>query len=70
MRGIDREILRTEFYAQTPVDGTAKQKRGQRRSRFNSALDRAHEKQLIGVREIDGHTYVWLQIQQPDRGEF
>jgi hypothetical protein len=70
VRGIDREIIRTEFYAQTPVDGTEQQKHDIRRKRFTSALERACEKQLIGIREIDGITYMWLQIQQPREDDF
>jgi hypothetical protein len=70
VRGIDREIVRTEFYATTPVDGTEHQKQEQRRKRFSRALERACEKQLIGVREIGAVTYLWLQLQQPDENEF
>jgi AAA domain len=70
VRGIDREIVRIEFYATTPVDGTEHQKQERRRKRFNRALDRAHEKQLIGIREIGTATYLWLQLQQPSEDEF
>jgi hypothetical protein len=70
VRGIDREIVRSEFYAQTPVDGTETQKQELRRKRFNRALERAQEKQLIGIREIDAITYLWLQLQQPSEEEF
>jgi AAA domain len=69
-RGIDREIVRTEFYATTPADGSEIQKQDTRRKRFTRALERAHEKQLIGIREIDGTTYLWLQLQQPSKDEF
>jgi hypothetical protein len=70
VRGIDREIVRREFYATTPVDGTDHQKQDIRRKRFNRALERAHEKQLIGIREIGTTTYLWLQLVQPGEGEF
>jgi hypothetical protein len=70
VRGIDREIVRTEFYAQTPVDGTEHQKQGIRRKRFNRALERACEKQLVGIREIGTITYLWLQLAQPNENEF
>jgi hypothetical protein len=70
VRGIDREIVRMEFYAQTPVDGTEHQKQGIRRKRFNRALERACEKQLVGIREIGTTTYLWLQLVQPDEDEF
>jgi AAA domain len=69
MRGIDREIVRTEFYLTTPVDGTKHQKEEQRRKRFNRALERACEKQLIGVREVGTITYLWLQLAQPSEDE-
>ncbi len=69
VRGIDREVVRAEFYAQTPVDGTEAQKQQTRRKRFNRALERAQEKQLIGIREIGAITYLWLQLMQPDEGE-
>jgi hypothetical protein len=69
VRGIDREIVRAEFYAQTPVDGTEAQKQERRRKRFNRALERACEKQLIGIRQIGTVTFLWLQLQQPDESE-
>lgn len=69
VRGIDREIVREEFYAQTPVDGSEQQKQETRRKRFNRALERAHEKQLIGIREIKGTTYLWLQLQHPSEDD-
>jgi hypothetical protein len=68
VRGIDRDIVREEFYATTPVDGSEHQKQNIRRKRFNRALDRACEKRLIGVREIGAITYLWLQLVQPDEG--
>ena len=70
VRGIDREIVREEFYARTAVDGTDHQKQEIRRKRFNRALERACEKQLVGIREIGAITYLWLQFVQPDETEF
>jgi hypothetical protein len=70
VRGIDREIVRKEFYAQTLADGTEAKKQDSRRRRFTRALERAHEKQLIGIREIRATTYLWLQLQQPNEDEF
>jgi hypothetical protein len=69
VRGIDREIVREEFYRQTPADGTDKQKQDFRYRRFTRALDRAVEKQLIGVREIASTTYLWLLPFQSDDDE-
>ena len=60
VRMIDREIVRTEFYAQTAADGTPAQKGEFRRKQFNRALDWTEQQKLIGVRELEGITYLWL----------
>ena len=52
MRGIDQELVREEFYQQTPADGTERQKQDFRRKRFARTINRAIEKRLIGMREI------------------
>ena len=57
---IDREIVRAEFYARTPADGTPSQKGEFRRKQFNRALDWTEQQKLIGVRELEGITYLWL----------
>ena len=64
VRMVDQEIVREEFYAHTPADGTPEQKGHFRRQRFLRALDWAEQKQLIGVEEIDGVTY--LRLIRPD----
>ena len=66
---IDREIIRTEFYAQTAADGTPAQKGEFRRKQFNRALDWTEQQKLIGIRELDGTTYLWLMSPSPDEGE-
>jgi hypothetical protein len=66
VRMIDRELVRDEFYARTAADGTLEQKQDQRRKRFRRAVDRAEEKQLIGIREINGTVYLWLAQAQPE----
>jgi hypothetical protein len=63
---IDREIVREEFYARTAADGTEDQKRKSRWQRFTRAINRAAEKELIGIREIQGVTYLWLLPNEPD----
>jgi hypothetical protein len=57
MGGINKELVREEFYQLTPADGTERQKRDIRRKRFDRSINRAIEKRLIGMREIgsDGH---------------
>jgi hypothetical protein len=62
---VELKILRTEFCAQIAADGTPEQKRDFRKKKFQRALEYAQEKGLVGIREIDSATYVWLTT--PDR---
>jgi hypothetical protein len=66
VRMIDQEVVREEFYVRTAADGTEHEKRKHRTQRFRRAVSRAEEKQLIGLREIQGTTYLWLLPNQPD----
>ena len=66
VRMIDQEIVREQFYAHTPADGTPEQKGEFRRKRFNRAVDWAEDQQLIAVVEIDGITY--LRLSRPESG--
>jgi hypothetical protein len=63
VRMVDQEIVREQFYIQTPTDGTSEQKGRFRRQRYLSALDWAEQKRLIGVVEIDDVTYLYLVNQ-------
>jgi hypothetical protein len=67
VRMVDEEIVRREFNARTAADGTEEEKRKIRAQRFRRAVNRAEEKQLVGLREIEGTTYLWLQPNQPDK---
>jgi AAA domain len=60
VRGVDQEIVRAEFYKSYPADGDAKAKQNVRRQAFGRALKDAQAKGLIGIREIETVTYVWL----------
>jgi hypothetical protein len=60
VRAVDQGIVRAEFYKSYPADGDAVAKQNARRQAFNRALKDAQAKGLIGVREIDTVTYVWL----------
>jgi hypothetical protein len=64
VRMVDQEIVREQFYAGTPADGTPEQKGRLRRQMFLRALDRAEDRQLIAITEIDGVTY--LRLARPD----
>ena len=70
VRMIDQEIIREQFYAGTPAEGTPEQKGKLRRQKFSRALDWAEDQQLIGIEEIDGITYLRLARPEPeDKGE-
>ena len=67
MRMVNQDIVREEFYASTAaVDGTSEQKQHFKRQRFWRAVNRAQEDRLIGLREINNVTYLWLMPLQPD----
>jgi hypothetical protein len=63
---VDREIVRERFYAGTIADGTPEQRVESRRKQFNRAVDWAEDHDLIGVREIEGVTYLWLSRPDSD----
>jgi hypothetical protein len=58
VRMVDQAIVREQFFMQTPADGTPEQIGHFRRQKFLRALDWAEQKQLIGIAEIDGTTYL------------
>jgi hypothetical protein len=60
VRAVDQEIVRAEFYKSYPADGDAKAKQNVRRQAFGRALKDAQAKSLIGIREVEAVTYVWL----------
>jgi hypothetical protein len=64
VRMVEQEIVRTEYFTRTPVDGTPEQKRKARHMQFSRALAWAEDKELIGVEEIDDVTY--LRLTRPD----
>jgi len=69
VRMIDKEIVREEFYAQTPADGTPEQKTELRRKQFSRVLEWAEAQELIGIREIEGLIYFWLSRPEPPHEE-
>jgi hypothetical protein len=62
VRALDREIIREEFYNSHAADGNTEGKRQEARSKaFRRAVNDAQERSLIGVRVIDGATFVWFE---------
>ena len=66
-RMVDQEIVRVEYYAHTPAEGTPEQKRKAKHMQFSRALAWAEDRQLVGVEEIEGVTY--LRLTRPDPQE-
>ena len=64
-RMVDQEIVRVEYYAHTAADGTSEQKRKAKHMQFSRALAWAEDRQLVGVEEIGGVTYLWLTRPDP-----
>jgi hypothetical protein len=61
IRAIDRELVRAEYYKCYLADGDDKKsQQAAKRQAFNRAVREAQAKSLIGVREIDTVTYLWL----------
>jgi hypothetical protein len=69
VRMVDQELVRQQFYIHTSADGTPEQKGHLRRQKFLRALDWAERKQLIGIQEIDGVTYLRLSRPDPEQDE-
>jgi AAA domain len=69
VRMVDQEIVRPEFYATTAEEGTPQQQAERKRKQFNRALDYAEEEALIGIREIECITYLWLSRPEPAENE-
>jgi hypothetical protein len=69
VRMIDQEIVREQFYASTPADGTSEQKSKFRRQKFSRALDWAEDHRLIGVGENGDVAYIWLMRPDPEEEE-
>jgi len=67
VRMIDQEVVRGLYYAQTPADGTPKQRADFRRQQFKRALDWAEDQQLIAGHEIDD--VVYLRLCSHEAGE-
>ena len=69
VRMVDQELVRKDFYASTPAEGTSKQKRQFRYAQFKRALDWAEQEQLIAIGEIGDITYIWLTRPDPEDAE-
>jgi hypothetical protein len=62
VRAVDLEVLRGQFYKLHPAADAieAQDKHQARRKAFRRTIDDAQASNLIGVRDLEGVTYVWL----------
>ena len=60
VRAVDLEIVRQEFYRSYPAEGDAAARQAVRQKAFRRVVITAQEQNLVGVREVDGLTLVWL----------
>jgi AAA domain-containing protein/bifunctional DNA primase/polymerase-like protein len=61
VRGIDSEVVRAEFYKSYPAEGDTDTKRNEARKKaFHRSIKDAQGRALVGVRVINGTTFLWL----------
>ena len=60
VRAVDLEIVRQEFHRSYPAEGDAATRHAARRKAFHRAIVAAQEQGLIGVREVNDVTMIWL----------
>jgi hypothetical protein len=70
VRAVDIEIVKAEFYKSYPTaDVDAKKRQATKRQAFHRAARDAQERSLIGVREVDDVTLVWLVRNEPETSQ-
>jgi hypothetical protein len=72
IRAVDREQVRTEFYAIYPAKGAdLRQQQNNRKHRFNYCLTKAQSEKLIGVRVMgNGQTLLWFATADANQGSY
>jgi hypothetical protein len=58
-------IVRDEFYRSYPAEGDEKARYAARQKAFRRAVTNTQDKDLIGVREVEGRTFLWLESPEP-----
>jgi hypothetical protein len=66
VRAVDIEIVRQEFYKSYPAEGDTATRQAIRQKAFRRAVVSAQEQNLVGVREVEGVTLVWLIAPQDE----
>jgi hypothetical protein len=65
VRAVDLDVVRVEFHKGYPATGDEAAKKEARKKAFNRAIETAHDKRLIGSRDIGATTFVWLAAPSP-----
>ena len=65
VQAVDLEVVRAEFHKSYPATGDEAAKKETRKKAFNRAIESAHDKRLIGSRDIGATTFVWLADPSP-----
>jgi hypothetical protein len=60
VRAVDIEVVRQEFHRSYPAEGDAAAKKAIRQKAFRRAVIAAQQQNLVGVRQVNGLTLVWL----------
>jgi hypothetical protein len=60
VRAVKYELVRAEFYKSSPPDGDPKQRAENRKKALMRAAEQAHDRDLVGIREIEGVSWIWL----------
>jgi hypothetical protein len=68
VRAVAQEAVRAEFYKSYPAVGDAKAKQAAKQKAFRRALLDAQAEKLIGIRDIETDTWIWL-ASTPGRTE-
>jgi len=66
VKAVDLEIVRAEFCKSYPATGDEAAKAEARRKAFSRAIGTADHKRLIGTRDIQGVTFIWLAQKNQD----
>jgi hypothetical protein len=66
VRAVEKKLIRGEFYKIYAADGDTEEKRKEAKQKaFRRNIINAADKELIGVREVDGSELVWLIASSP-----
>jgi hypothetical protein len=60
VRACDIELVRAEFYRQSPAEGDEEKKKRARQKAFHRSINDSIARSVVAVREVDGVQLIWL----------